>query len=50
MVPAVTATGDGRFACCQPVAVSPVNATVESRVPALSHNEPVWAPPLPAPL
>ncbi len=46
----MTATGVAKFACCQPVAVSPVKVTVASRVPALVHSEPVWVPVLPAPL
>ena len=46
----MTATGVAKVACCQPVAVSPVNVTVASRVPAAVHSDPVCVPVLPAPL
>ena len=44
------ATGVEKFACCQPVAVSPVKVTVASLVPALVQRFPTWVPVLPAPL
>jgi len=48
VVPAVTATGVAKLACCQPLEVSPVKFTVARRVPAVVHRLPVWAPVLPA--
>jgi hypothetical protein len=50
VVLAVTATGLGRVAVCQPVADSPVNVTVLSRVPVFVHRPPVCVPVLPLPL
>ena len=46
----MTATGDAKFACCQPLALSLLNVTVASRVPVPFHNDPVWVPVLPLPL
>jgi hypothetical protein len=45
-----TETGLVRVAVCHPVALSPVNVTVASRVPPVFHSEPVCVPVLPLPL
>ena len=50
MVPAVTATGVLKFACCHPEADSPEKVTVASRVPVELQRLPVWVPVLPATL
>ena len=43
-------TGDEKFACCHPDAVSPENAIFASFVPVLDHRVPTWAPVLSGPL
>ena len=49
-MPAVTGTGVENRASCQPVAVSLLNVTVASFVPASVHRLPTWVPVLPVPL
>ena len=49
-VPTVMLTGDEKFACCQPEAVSAENVTSESFVPVLDHKVPTWVPVLCGPL
>ena len=41
---AAIATGVGRFICCQPEAVSPLNVVVARSVPVLDHKWPVCVP------
>ena len=41
---AAIATGVAKLACCQPVAVSPVNVAVASRVPVRDHRLPTCVP------
>jgi hypothetical protein len=47
---AVIATGVEKFTCCQPVAVSPVNVAVASKVAELLQRCPMWVPVLFTPL
>jgi hypothetical protein len=47
---AETGTADEKFACCQPEAVSPLNATLASRVPLLVQRFPMWLPTFALPL
>ena len=44
VVPAVTATGEGKVASCQPLAVSLVKLTLARRVPVLVQRLPTWTP------
>jgi hypothetical protein len=50
VVLAVTATGEAKLTCCQPLAVSPVKVAAASWVPVLVQRWPTWVPLLPAPL
>ena len=43
-MPAVTAIGVGKLACCQPLAVSLVKVAVPSLVPVPVHSVPTWVP------
>jgi hypothetical protein len=47
---AVMATGDVKFTCCQPEAVSAVKVAVASLFPELDQRLPTWVPPFPAAL
>jgi hypothetical protein len=47
---AAIAIGVAKFACCQPVAVSPPNVTVPSSVPVADHRWPTCVPVFPDPL
>ena len=44
VVLAVTATGDAKFTCCQPLAVSPANVARPRFVPVLLHRLPMCVP------
>ncbi len=41
---AVTGIGVENDACCQPLALSPLNVAVPRRLPVLVHSEPTWVP------
>lgn len=47
---AAMATGEAKFACCHPEAVSPLNVTEASKEPFFDQSLPVWVPVLLAPL